>query len=333
MSTITPTPGFGESQQPFTVPGAEHAGRDVSLVHRAATIVGNLAGSALRFALEKREGGVIFLAAGGLALNPLNPFAAPAEAGDLNPGAFVEGGIGCDQKSGEQFIRVTFGDVGELPNGTRMLASVGGRQVLQEALPTPHNTIAAVSKFVLLPGDIHTLVDPGTATVSVTVGLDGIPSSETNIASPGCPINPNAVPVSRDTMVQVVNPDGTVTDWIPEGSSGSGGGGSDGSTGTPNTPPTTGTTQLRATSVKVKPVSHRGKLSIDVNPNSKKTNYVVGIYKLNPATGQFEVVRTTKTKGNKDTKKINLPKGTYRVEVPQQGNYASSTSGTAILNK
>jgi hypothetical protein len=68
-------------------------------------------------------------------------------------------------------------------------------------------------------------------------------------------------------------------------------------------------------------------LYVDVNPNLPKRQYwKFRVHKYNPADGSWVAKRTYRTAGSKETRTINLPKGTYKVVVlPKYGHQPSES--------
>lgn len=87
--------------------------------------------------------------------------------------------------------------------------------------------------------------------------------------------------------------------------------------------------------VKVKAVSGKGKLKVDVNPNLKGTKYwkfkVQYLKKDGVTWGQYK--KSYKTYGKKETRTINFKKGTYRVMVLPKYGYGTGMSTTVVLKK
>lgn len=105
---------------------------------------------------------------------------------------------------------------------------------------------------------------------------------------------------------------------------------------TPGTPPAPGT-QPGATAptvtVKVKPVSKRGKLFVDVNPNRGKGHWTFRVERLS-SDGTWQTLKKThKTKGKKETRTINYKKGTYRAVVNAKYGYQGTTSAAVSLRR
>ena len=87
-----------------------------------------------------------------------------------------------------------------------------------------------------------------------------------------------------------------------------------------------------AASVKVKAVSNKSKLKVDVNPNKGKGYWKFQVQKQR-SDGSWKALKTYKTKGNKETRTINLKKGTYRVYVKPKYGYSGVTSTPVYLRR
>ena len=95
--------------------------------------------------------------------------------------------------------------------------------------------------------------------------------------------------------------------------------------------PTVTSSAVPAT-VKVKPISGKSKLKVDVNPNRGKGYWTFKVHKQLPD-GSWQPLKTYKTLGSKETRTINLPKGTYRVVVNAKYGYAAATSTPTYLKR
>ncbi|MGB7981644.1 MAG: hypothetical protein WCF36_12720 [Candidatus Nanopelagicales bacterium] len=84
--------------------------------------------------------------------------------------------------------------------------------------------------------------------------------------------------------------------------------------------------------VKVKATNGKSKLYVDVNPNKGSGYWKFQVQKQR-VDGHWKPVKTYKTKGSKETRTINLPKGTYRVVVRAKYNYAETTSTPVTLKR
>ena len=85
-------------------------------------------------------------------------------------------------------------------------------------------------------------------------------------------------------------------------------------------------------SVKVKATSGKSKLRVDVNPNKGKGYWSFQVQKQR-ADGSWKPLKTYKTQGSKETRTINLPKGTYQVVVNTKYGYQGTTSPPVLLKK
>ncbi|MGB7963541.1 MAG: hypothetical protein WCF12_11375 [Propionicimonas sp.] len=86
-------------------------------------------------------------------------------------------------------------------------------------------------------------------------------------------------------------------------------------------------------SVAVKAVSHRSKLSLNVNPNLGKDCWRVKIQKKRSDGTWKTLKKTYKTKGNAETRTINLKKGTYRVWVKAQHGHQGVKSAKVRIKR
>jgi hypothetical protein len=87
-----------------------------------------------------------------------------------------------------------------------------------------------------------------------------------------------------------------------------------------------------AASVKAKAKSAKSKLYVDVNPN-KGGGYWVFLVQRKQPDGTWQALKTYKTKGSKETRTINLKKGTYRVFVNPKYGYQGAFSAEVYLKK
>ena len=85
-------------------------------------------------------------------------------------------------------------------------------------------------------------------------------------------------------------------------------------------------------SVKVKATSKQSKLFVDVNPNKGSGHWKFQVQRLR-TDGSWQFVKAYRTKGSKETRTINLPKGTYRVVVTPKYGYAEGTSAAVYLRR
>lgn len=84
---------------------------------------------------------------------------------------------------------------------------------------------------------------------------------------------------------------------------------------------------------KVKAVSGRSKLKVDVNPNRGPGYYTFKVQYLDKAGNWKTKKGTYRTKGAKETRTINLRKGTYRVVVKGKYGYRGTTSAPVYLKR
>ncbi len=88
----------------------------------------------------------------------------------------------------------------------------------------------------------------------------------------------------------------------------------------------------RTATVKVKAVSKKSKLRVDVNPNKGRGYWKFQVQKQR-ADGSWKALKTYKTKGKKETRTVNLKRGTYRVVVEPKYGYGATTSGQVSLRR
>lgn len=84
--------------------------------------------------------------------------------------------------------------------------------------------------------------------------------------------------------------------------------------------------------VRVKPVSRSGKLWVDVDPNQGKGFWTFQVQRRNPD-GSWVGLKTYKTSGRSETRKINLKRGTYRVLVNPKFGYLAALSSEVYLKR
>jgi hypothetical protein len=92
------------------------------------------------------------------------------------------------------------------------------------------------------------------------------------------------------------------------------------------------TTTLPSPRVKVKAVSGRSKLKVDVNPNMGRKYWTFQIQRKN-ADGTWKPLKTYRTWGSAEKRTINLPKGTYKVFVNPKFGYQGATSAEITLKR
>lgn len=83
--------------------------------------------------------------------------------------------------------------------------------------------------------------------------------------------------------------------------------------------------------VKVKATSKKSKLRVDVDPNKGKGYWSFTVQKKSGSS--WVTVKSSTTKGSKETRTINLPKGTYRVKVNPKYGYGTAYSSAVTLVK
>jgi hypothetical protein len=75
-------------------------------------------------------------------------------------------------------------------------------------------------------------------------------------------------------------------------------------------------------------------LHVDVNPNLPKQQYwKFRVYKQNLTDGSWVARKTYRTAGSKETRTINLPKGTYKVVVLAKYGHQPSASAPVSLRR
>ena len=84
--------------------------------------------------------------------------------------------------------------------------------------------------------------------------------------------------------------------------------------------------------MKVKAVKKKSKLKVDVNPNKGSGYWKFQVQKQR-SDGSWKALKTYKTKGSKETRTINLKKGTYRVVVKPKYGYAGTISTEVSLRR
>ena len=85
--------------------------------------------------------------------------------------------------------------------------------------------------------------------------------------------------------------------------------------------------------VRVKAKSGGSKLFVDVDPNKGSGYWRFQVQRLDPGTMTWKARKTYRTKGTKETRTINLPKGTYRVVVASKYGYLGDASAGVKLRK
>lgn len=84
--------------------------------------------------------------------------------------------------------------------------------------------------------------------------------------------------------------------------------------------------------VKVRATGGKSKLSVDVDPNQGARYWTFSVQKLR-ADGSWKQLKSYKTRTAKETRKINLRKGTYRVVVDAKHGRSGTTSASVYLKK
>ena len=84
--------------------------------------------------------------------------------------------------------------------------------------------------------------------------------------------------------------------------------------------------------VKVKATSRKSKLYVDVNPTAGDGYFTFQVQRAR-ADGTWKPLKTYRTKGYKENRTINLPKGTYHVVVSPAWGWAGATSSNAYLKR
>lgn len=84
--------------------------------------------------------------------------------------------------------------------------------------------------------------------------------------------------------------------------------------------------------VKVKPIKGRSKLFVNVNPNKGKGYWRFQVQKQR-TDGTWKPLKTYRTKGKKETRKLNRKQGTYRVWVEPKYGYQGVTSSSVYLRR
>lgn len=102
---------------------------------------------------------------------------------------------------------------------------------------------------------------------------------------------------------------------------------------TTSAPPEQNTTPTAPVpTVRVKATGGRSKLRVDVDPNRGGKYWTFGVQKL-LADGTWKQLKSYRTKSSKETRTVNLPKGTYRVTLDPQFGYAAATSPPIALRR
>lgn len=96
-------------------------------------------------------------------------------------------------------------------------------------------------------------------------------------------------------------------------------------------PPAPAASRPKAT-VKVKATSRASKLHVDVNPDQGRKSWTFKVQKQQ-RNGTWKTVKTATTQGSKETRTLNLPKGTYRVVVQAAHGHRATTSTPVTLKR
>ena len=97
-------------------------------------------------------------------------------------------------------------------------------------------------------------------------------------------------------------------------------------------PPAPAPPAAPSAAVKVRAASGASKLSVDVNPNKGKGHWTFKVQRQN-SNGSWKSLKSYKTHGSRETRTINLPKGTYRVVVRAKYGYAETPSAPVYLKR
>jgi hypothetical protein len=84
--------------------------------------------------------------------------------------------------------------------------------------------------------------------------------------------------------------------------------------------------------VKLKAVSARSRIRVDVNPNKGRKYWTFQVQRKN-ADGSWTALKTYRTQGTKETRTVNLRKGTYRVWVNAKFGYQGVMSPNEVTLK
>jgi subtilisin family serine protease len=107
--------------------------------------------------------------------------------------------------------------------------------------------------------------------------------------------------------------------------------GTDQAGNTDTTPAVRSITTAKRLTVKANAVRNGSKLLVDVNPNNSAKNYKIKLKQKK--SGKWKTVRVTYTKGPRDKRIINMPKGKYKVMVPAQHDLLGATSTSVRLSR
>ena len=95
-------------------------------------------------------------------------------------------------------------------------------------------------------------------------------------------------------------------------------------TGLPPQQPAGTTDSAARLSITARATAKRSKLRIDVDPDQASNNYELRVVKR--VSGRWKIVTRTATKGPRDTRTINLPRGLYRVTATAPTTQATATT-------
>ena len=101
---------------------------------------------------------------------------------------------------------------------------------------------------------------------------------------------------------------------------------------TTTTSPSPGSATPPPAIVKVKAKSGRSKLFVDVDPNKGSGHWKFQVQKRK-ADGTWKPLKTYRTNGSKETRTLNLPKGTYQVVVRAKYGFGETTAGPVTLKR
>ena len=89
---------------------------------------------------------------------------------------------------------------------------------------------------------------------------------------------------------------------------------------------------LPSPTVSAKAVRGSSKLYVNVNPNKGRKYWTFQVQRKN-ADGSWTALKTYKTRGSKETRTVNLSKGTYRVWVNPKFSYQGAFSLNEVTLK
>ena len=100
----------------------------------------------------------------------------------------------------------------------------------------------------------------------------------------------------------------------------------------PTVPPAPSAPTAGTVGVNIRATSGKSKLFVDVNPNKGKGFWTFQVEKQRPD-GSWQPKKTYKTSGSKETRSINLARGTYRVVVDGKYGYQGTPSAPVYLKR